>query len=105
MITSYRSVPNQTDASPYTTAIGERVHPHGVAVSRNLLKRWGGPLDYGDTIYVEGYGVKIVNDCMHERHKNHIDIWVKTLAEEKAINVKQGKIWLIKPVLQEDTKK
>lgn len=101
MITSYRSVPNQTDSSPFTTSIGERVHPHGIAVSRNLLKRWGGPLDYGDTVYIEGYGVKIVNDCMHERHKNHVDIWVSTAAEEKAIGVKKGNIWLIKAVLQE----
>ena len=27
-VTSYRSVPNQTDNSPYFTSIGERVHPH-----------------------------------------------------------------------------
>lgn len=105
VITSYRSVPKQTDSSPYTTSIGERVHPHGVAVSRNLLKRWGGPLDYGDTVYIEGYGFKVVNDCMHERHKNHIDIWVATYEEEKAIGVRRGSLWLVKPVLKGEASK
>lgn len=100
VLTSYRSVPNQTDSSPYTTSIGERVHPHGVAVSRNLLRRWGGPLDYGDTIYIEGYGIKVVNDCMHERYKNHVDIWVATYKEEKAFGTRKGRIWLVKPVIQ-----
>lgn len=103
-ITSYRSVPEQTDDSPFYTATGEHVHPHGVAVSRDLLKRWGGPLDYGDWIYIEGFGVKVVNDCMAERHKKRVDIWVSTYGEEKAVGVKAGKIWVIKPILEETRK-
>lgn len=102
-ITSYRSVPEQTDESPFYTSIGEHVHPHGVAVSRDLLKRWGGPLDYGDWIYVEGFGIKVINDCMNERHKNRVDIWVKTYAEEKEVGIRTGRIWIIK-VDKVDTK-
>ena len=63
-ITSYRSVEGQTDSSPFITATGEYVSPHGVALSRDLLKRWGGLVEYGDYIYIEGYGIKVVNDCM-----------------------------------------
>lgn len=100
-ITSYRSVPSQTDSSPYYTSIGERVSPHGVAVSRDLLKRWGGPLDYGDLIYVEGIGFKVVNDCMAARHKNSVDIWVESYPEEKAIGVRKGCIWIIHPIRRE----
>ena len=95
-ITSYRSVPEQTDSTPFITASGERVHKHGVALSRNYLKRWGGPVEYGDLVYIEGFGFKIVNDTMHPRHQNNIDIWVGTYEEEKAIDVKRGKVWLIK---------
>lgn len=99
-ITAYRSVPSQTDDSPYVTSIGERVHPHGVAVSRDLLKRWGGPLNYGDVLYIEDIGFKVVNDCMAERHKQHIDIWVSTLEKEKAFHKKfkarKVKVWLVK---------
>ena len=105
-VTSYRSVPNQTDDSPYHTSIGQRVHPHGVAVSRDLLKRWGGPLDYGDFIYIEGYGIKVVNDCMAARHKRSIDMWVETYSEEKAIGVRKLKIYkLQKELYVKETKK
>lgn len=110
-ITSYRSVPSQTDASPFITSIGEHVHPHGIAVSRDLLcpkaigktkkhKRMKcsnkDKLHYGDWVFVEGYGIKVVNDVMHERHKQSIDLWVSTHAEEKAVQVRKGEVWLIK---------
>lgn len=102
-ITAYRSVPKQTDDSPYITSIGERVHPHGIAVSRNLLKRWGGPLNYGDFVYIEGIGFKVINDTMHERFCDHIDVWVSTYQDEKDFDRqfrnKKVKLWLIMPKL------
>jgi 3D (Asp-Asp-Asp) domain-containing protein len=103
-VTSYRSVPSQTDSSPWITSIGERVHPHGVAVSRDLLKKNGGPLNYGDTIYVQGYGFKVVNDVMHKRYKRHIDLWVSTYSQEHRIGVRTKDIWLIIPTLEEAIK-
>lgn len=84
--TSYRSVPEQTDDSPFITASGGRVHRDGVALSRNLLKRWGGPVDYGNIVYIENIGFKVVNDTMNKRHFNHIDIWVKTYKEEQSFH-------------------
>ncbi len=104
-ITSYRSVPSQTDSSPFITSIGERVHPHGIAVSQNLLKRWGGPLNYGDMVYIEGVGFKIVNDVMNPRHKNAIDVWVTDLNAEKKFHKqwagKKTRIWQVnEPVIE-----
>ncbi len=95
-ITSYRSVPEQTDSTPFITATGEHVHSKGVALSRDLLWRWGGPIKYGDIVYIEGYGFEVVNDTMHFRHKKHADIWVATYQEEKEIGWTSGKVWLIK---------
>lgn len=109
-ITSYRSVESQTDSSPFYTSIGEKVHKYGVAVSRDLLcplvkdknklhKRdkcaHKNRLHYGDWIYVEGFGLRVVNDTMHPRHRRHIDLWVATHAEEKAIQVRKGEVWLV----------
>ena len=94
-VTSYRSVPSQTDNSPWTTSNGERVNEHGVAISQDLHRLWGGTLDYGDIVYIEGYGFKVVNDVMHPRMKKHIDIWVKTIKDEKEVGVKKLKIWRI----------
>jgi hypothetical protein len=47
-------------------------------VSRNLLKRWGGWLDYGDFVLLRGTdhkdGVYQVRDTMHKRWVNRVDI-------------------------------
>lgn len=77
----------QTDSSPLITADGSRInetHPKKhkwIAVSRNLLTRWGGHIDYGDKVNVSGIskrldGVYIVRDTMKKRIRNRIDILV-----------------------------
>jgi hypothetical protein len=47
-------------------------------VSRNLLKRWGGFLEYGDWVLLRGTdhkdGVYQVRDTMNKRWVNRIDI-------------------------------
>lgn len=80
-VTAYQSVPNQTDRSPFSTSIGERTSPHGVAVSQDLLAN--GTVRYGDLVYVEDVGWRIVNDCMNERHRNRFDVWVQNDEAER----------------------
>lgn len=87
-VTSYRSVPEQTDDSPYHTSIGEHVHRGGCAVSRDLL---GTAAPYGTWLYVEDVGICRVNDTTNERHRKLVDVWVTTYAEEKAFGVKRRK--------------
>jgi hypothetical protein len=87
--TAYRSTPEQTKPVGYTwTASGERCHVRGCAVSQDLLKRNGGPLQYGDLIYIDGIGFKFVTDCMNKRHKRRVDIWVETALEEHQFEIK-----------------
>lgn len=97
-VTSYRSVSSQTDDTPYHTSIGQRTHPHGIAVSQDLLK--SGHVRYGDLIYVEDVGFKFVNDTMHIRHKEHIDVWVSSYKEEQEFHRKfkgrKLKVWIVK---------
>lgn len=93
-VTSYRSIPSQTDSSPFVTSIGERTHKNGVAVSQDLLKT--GAIKYGDIIFVEGYGFKVVNDTMNPRIKNHVDLWVETYEQEKAVGVKKLNIYRVR---------
>jgi 3D (Asp-Asp-Asp) domain-containing protein len=83
MVTAYRSVPEQTDDSPFITSIGHPTHPFGCAVSQDLLA--SGQIKYGDTVCVEGLKCCIANDTMNARHTNWVDIWVATYAEEKAL--------------------
>ena len=106
-LTSYRPVKNQTDDTPYHTSTSDKVHASGIAVSRDMLCPMSLSKDlrikkhssltcniprihYGDVLYIEGYGFKIVNDCMNKRHKRAVDIFVWTHAEERKIGTRKG---------------
>lgn len=93
-VTSYRSIPEQTDDTPFITSIGEHVHEGGIAVSQDLLA--SGVVGYHDIIYVEGFGFYQVNDTMNKRHVKHVDIWVETYGEEKLVGVQYKKVYLLK---------
>ena len=83
-VTMYQPVYPQTDDTPNITADGTRIRISKaskykfVALSRNLLKRWGGPFDYGDFILLKGAGKKDgvyqVRDTMNPKWVNVVDI-------------------------------
>lgn len=81
--TMYNAIKSQCDNDPLVTAAMYKINPKKasdhkwVALSRNLLKRWGGQFDYGDYIRVSGTahkdGIYKVADTMNKRFKNRID--------------------------------
>ncbi len=83
-VTMYQPLRWQTDSTPNILADGTRIKTDQasnykfIAVSRNLLKRWGGWLDYGDFILLLGTGHKDgvyqVKDTMNPRFVNRVDI-------------------------------
>ena len=83
-VTMYRPNIRETDSTPNITADGTRIRISKasdykfVALSRNLLKRWGGPFDYGDFILLKGTGKKDgvyqVRDTMNPKWVNVVDI-------------------------------
>ena len=83
-VTMYHPTPHQTDSTPDITADGTKINIwkaseyRYVALSRDLLSRWGGPFDYGDYIVIEGIGehsgVYQVRDTMNPKHTNRVDI-------------------------------
>ena len=83
-VTMYQPLRYQTDSTPNILADGTRIRIQQasnykfIAVSRNLLKRFGGWLDYGDFIFlkntVDKDGVYQVRDTMNPRFVNYIDI-------------------------------
>jgi 3D (Asp-Asp-Asp) domain-containing protein len=83
-VTMYQPVRRQTDSTPNILADGTRIRAKEasnykfIAVSRNLLKRFGGWLDYGDFVLLKGTtgkdGVYQVRDTMNKRWVNRIDI-------------------------------
>ena len=87
-VTMYQPVYPQTDKTPDITADGTKIRISKaseykfVALSRNLLKRWGGPFDYGDFILIKGAGKKDgvyqVRDTMNPKWVNVVDILEST---------------------------
>ncbi|HEX8329496.1 MAG TPA: hypothetical protein VF629_18305 [Hymenobacter sp.] len=87
--TVYEAVPGQTDDEPFVTADNSRIKPHygskkrWMALSRDLLKKWGGQFDYGDKVRVKGIspeldGVYTIHDTMNKRHRHCMDILAHT---------------------------
>ena len=87
-VTMYQPTYYQTDSDPDVTADGTKIRISKaseykfVALSRNLLKRWGGQFDYGDFIYIKGTkdkdGVYNVRDTMNPKWVNVVDILEST---------------------------
>ena len=83
-VTMYQPLRYQTDSTPNILADGTRIRTQEasnykfIAVSRNLLKRFGGWLDYGDFVLLwdtDGKdGVYQVRDTMNKRWVNRVDI-------------------------------
>lgn len=83
-VTMYHPTRRQTDSTPNILADGTRIKVNKaseyryIAVSRNLLIRYGGWLNYGDFIYLTGTdgkdGMYQVRDTMNARFVNRIDI-------------------------------
>ena len=83
-VTMYQPNEIQCDDTPDITADGTKIRISKaseykfVALSRNLLKRWGGAFDYGDFVLLKGTGKKDgvyqVRDTMNPKWVNVVDI-------------------------------
>ena len=85
-VTTYNPTRHQTDSTPNITADGTKIKPwlatnyRYVALSRDLLARWGGPFEYGDYIVIEGTedgkwdGIYQVRDTMNPKWVKRVDI-------------------------------
>jgi len=79
-VTGYSSSADQTDDSPFITAMNTTVHPGMLALSRDLLREFtpGAPFRFGDIVELEGLGVFTVEDTMNPRYTKRADIWFQS---------------------------
>lgn len=85
---AYNSLKRQGEGNPSITAWGDTLRPEvqSIAVSRDLIKRG---LTHQTPVKIEGFeGVFIVNDKMHPRWRNKIDIY---MGEDKVKALKWGR--------------
>ena len=83
-VTMYNPSVGQTDSTPNETADGTIINPKKaseyryVALSRDLISRWGGPFEYGDYVVIKGTGswdgIYQVRDTMNPKWVNRVDI-------------------------------
>jgi len=81
--TMYNAMESQCDSDPFITAGMYKINPskasehNWIAMSRNLLSRWGGEFNYGDNVIISNAGHKdgtyTVVDTMNPRFKDRID--------------------------------
>ncbi len=109
--TGYNSHESQTDASPFITSTGARTAFGIVAVSRDLL---GGELPYGSLVRIRDLGnyhtgrgagafqqllgdhLFIVEDTMHARKTNQIDVWFESYSQAVNWGVRKVEVELIR---------
>ncbi|QKG54218.1 hypothetical protein [Hymenobacter sp. BRD67] len=83
--TAYQAEVGQTDDEPFITADNSRIKPRysskmrWMALSHDLLARWGGQFQYGDKVQVKGIspeldGIYTIHDTMNRRHRHCMDI-------------------------------
>ncbi|NCU26102.1 hypothetical protein EOM86_05190 [Candidatus Nomurabacteria bacterium] len=86
-VTVYHAVAEQCWGNPLITADGSEIIVDSIwdmrwcALSRDLLTRWGGNINYGDTIWIHSEdpdinGWWVAHDCMNARYTNYVDLLV-----------------------------
>jgi hypothetical protein len=81
-VTNYYPAANQCQGDYTITADGSKIDTVALrngqlkwcALSRDMLSRWGGQYNYGDSIYLGGLGWYEVHDCMNARFKQKVDV-------------------------------
>ncbi len=88
-ITAYSSTPDQTDNDPFIMASGK--HVYDGAIAANFLP-------FGTKVrFPEVYGDKIftVEDRMHRRFSERIDIWMETRRKAEVFGIKKIKYEIV----------
>ncbi len=88
-LSAYNSIPNQTDGSPYATAIGSLTRD-GVVASNNLPigTRVRFPDHFGDKVFR-------VEDRMNTRYQNNVDVWMEDITDARKFGRRYAKVEVV----------
>jgi len=89
IVTAYSSSPEETDDTPFITASGSDTH-YGIAAANFLPigSKIRLPGIFGDQIFV-------IEDRLHQRYSDRIDIWMPNKIEAKEFGKQVGKIEIL----------
>lgn len=92
-LSAYTARPEECNDDPENTAIMQKPKPGWTVAVSHDLKGW-----LGKRVYVQGFGVRLVNDLMNGRHEKSIDILVGDVSAAKAIGIRRNVlVTLIEP--------
>lgn len=89
LITAYSSSVDETDETPFITASGSHVRPGIVAANF---------LPFGATIRIPkifGNQIFVVEDRLHEKNNDRIDVWLPTKKEALEFGIKISEIEIL----------
>ncbi|MEY4731425.1 MAG: hypothetical protein RL681_371 [Candidatus Parcubacteria bacterium] len=89
-VTAYSSTPEETDDTPFTTASGQTVRDGIVAT--NLFP-------FGTKITIPAlFGNKVfeVQDRMHKRKQNGVDVWMDSTSKALAFGAHKAEVHILK---------
>ena len=90
IVTAYSADVAQTDETPYKTALMQRpISGWTCAISRDHVE-W-----LGDRIYIEGIGVREVNDLMNKRFTDRVDLFVGNKKQAWEVGKSRHKVVVI----------
>lgn len=92
-LTAYTARTRECDETPEVTAMMVKPTPgRTIAVSRDLFDDgW----TFGRSVYIAGLGVYVIEDLMHKRHTQRIDILMGTVKEANRFGKISGQAVLI----------
>jgi 3D (Asp-Asp-Asp) domain-containing protein len=110
--TAYNSLESQTDATPFITATGARTKFGIIAVSRDMLVQ---DIPYGSLVRIrdlgnyyngrgagqyqsllDGHGLFIVEDTMHQRKQRQVDVWFPELRSAQQWGIRRVEVEVIR---------
>ena len=92
MVTAYNADAAQTDDTPNITANNNQVRPGIIAVSRDLFSQgWV----FGRQVYVKGMGVYTIDDLMHQRKRNQVDIFMESHSRAVEFGRQTRRVYLL----------
>jgi 3D (Asp-Asp-Asp) domain-containing protein len=89
-ITAYTNSVKETDNTPNITASGKKVKKGYIAVSRDLLSKWGGREAFGSKVYILDMGIFEIQDVMNKKWKKKIDIFMYDVNKAKKFGIKKN---------------
>lgn len=86
-VTAYTASEDETDSTPNQTSLMVKpVVGRTIAVSRDLRKF------YGAKVWIEGFGVRVVEDTMNKRYSKRVDILVGSKEQARKIGRSERKV-------------